>query len=118
MRPKGTAEELERKRRWAVHLLDQGESPSLVARILGVARPSLYRWKNLAQSGPEGLSPKPPPARPCAFSPTDQRRLEFLLMAGASAHGWANDLWTAPRVREMIRRHFRISYHVEHVRRI
>src|SRR3954470_6251859 len=35
-RPIGTAAELERRRRRAVELLDQGESPSTIARILGV----------------------------------------------------------------------------------
>ncbi len=37
---------------------------------------------------------------------------------GATAHGWANDLWTCPRVKELIERLFGISYHVDHVRRI
>ena len=46
MRPKGNAEELERRRRRAVQLMREGESPTLIARILGVSRQSLYRWED------------------------------------------------------------------------
>ena len=39
-------------------------------------------------------------------------------LEGAKAHGWPNDLWSAHRVAEMIRRHFGVDYHVEHARKI
>jgi transposase len=39
-------------------------------------------------------------------------------LEGAKAHGWRTQLWTATRVAEVIRRHFGISYHPEHVRKI
>ena len=44
--------------------------------------------------------------------------VEGLLLQGATAHGWANALWTAKRVAEVIRRHFDVSFHPEHVRKI
>jgi transposase len=44
--------------------------------------------------------------------------LEKLLLQGATAHGWANALWTAKRVAEVIRRHFGLSFHPEHVRKV
>jgi len=40
------------------------------------------------------------------------------LLEGAKAHGCPNFLWTASRVAEMIRRHFGVSYHTEHVRKL
>ena len=46
------------------------------------------------------------------------KELEGLLLEGAKAHGWHNDLWSAHRVAEMIRRHFGVEYHPEHVRKI
>ena len=60
MRPKGTAAELERRRRRAVELVDQGESPTLVARILGVRPTTIHRWRRLARQE-HGLDAKPLP---------------------------------------------------------
>jgi len=117
MRPIGTSQELERRRRRAVQLMDQGESPTVIARILGVARGSLYRWKAQAQR-PQGLSAHPHPGRPVRLSPAQEAQLVALLKKGATAHGWSNNLWTAVRVTEIIQRHFGLSYHPEHVRKI
>ena len=61
MRPQGSAAELERRWRRALALLEQGESPTVIARMLGIARPSLYRWCQLA-SGPRGWPPDAIPA--------------------------------------------------------
>jgi transposase len=44
--------------------------------------------------------------------------LEALLLKGAKAHGWRTELWTAARVADLIERHFRVSFHPEHVRKI
>src|SRR5262245_53720645 len=60
MRPKGTAAELERRRRRAVQLVEQGESPTVVARILGVRPTSVHRWRRLARQ-PNGLAARPVP---------------------------------------------------------
>jgi transposase len=46
------------------------------------------------------------------------RELERLLLRGAKAHGWPNDLWSARRVAEVVRRRFGVEYHAEHVRKI
>jgi transposase len=117
-RPIGTPAELERRRRRAVDLMGQGESPSDIARILGVARGSLYRWQGLARSRPDGLAAKPHPGPTPRLSDAQLAELEGLLLQGASAHGWPNDLWTAQRAAEVIRRHFGVSFHPEHVRKV
>ncbi len=117
-RPIGTPPELERRRRRAIELLDQGESASDLARILGVARPSLYRWRQAARTGPDGLAAKPHPGPAPRLRDDQLQHLEDLLLDGATAHGWSNELWTANRVTEVIRRHFHLSFHPEHVRKI
>jgi transposase len=61
---------------------------------------------------------KPPPAPAPGLTDADLRKLESLLVKGAKAHGWHNELWTAARVARLIDRHFAISYHPEHVRKI
>jgi transposase len=116
-RPIGTAAELERRRRRAVELLDQGESPSTIARILGVHETSVHRWRRQARNGP-GLAAKPHPGPKPRLSSQQWAELEQLLLLGAQHHGWQNDLWTAARVATLIERHFGVRYHPEHVRAV
>jgi transposase len=118
MRPIGTAEELERRRQRAVELMQPGESPTVIARILGVRRTSLYRWLGMAKESPEGLAAKPHPGPRPRLTVEQLQELERPLLQGAKAHGWHNDLWSAHRVAEVIRRHFGVGYLVEHARKV
>src|SRR5215207_1132661 len=115
-RPRGSATDLEQRRRRAVQAVQRGDSTKDVARIFGVARGSLYRWLRLAQF-PDGLAAKPHPGPALRLSTTQQRELLRLLRQGAQAHGWSNQLWTTKRIAELIRRHFNISLHHDHVGR-
>src|SRR5262245_27774 len=103
MRPKGSAAELERRRMRAVELIERGESPGVVARILGVARPTLYRWRKAARSRPDGLAAKPHPGPTPALSEAQLAQLEGLLLGGATAHGCVTDIWTVARDTELFR---------------
>lgn len=116
MGPRGYAEELERRRSRAVELMDQGEPRKLIARILGVSPTALSRWRKLADAG--ALKAKPQPGAPRRLSDQDFQRLEGLLLQGATAHGWLNDLWTGSRVSQVIERHFGVKYHPGHVCRM
>lgn len=116
-RPFGTGQELERRRRHAIELLEQGERPVLIAKFLGVDRSSVYRWRQAAAHGAEQLAAQPQPHRPPALNTDQLQRLETLLAQGAAAHGWPNQLWTTARVAQVIERHFHIRYHPDHVGR-
>lgn len=116
-RPIGSPQELERRRRQAVELVRRGEPPTRVARYLGVDRSSVYRWRQAAQRGPDGLQAQPHPHRPPSLTPGQLALLEELLQRGPAAHGWPNQLWTTTRVAEVIRRHFRRGFHPDHVGR-
>ncbi len=115
MRPPGTAEELERRRRRAVHLLEQGESPTDIGRFLGCSRSSVYRWEE-ARARPEGLAAKPHPGARPKLDERQLAELEELLKQGALVHGWKTNLWTAKRVVKLVRRHFGVKYHPEGLR--
>jgi transposase len=115
-RPSGSPEELERRRRRAVELLAQGESPSLIARILGVHETSVHRWRRL--DALQGLQARPNPGRTPRLTDAQIQALVPLLQQGAVAHGWPNALWTCSRVAVLIERQFGVRYHRDHVRKI
>jgi len=116
-RPLGTAEELERRRIRAVQALERGESPTTIARVLGVHVTSVHRWRRMARS-PGGLAPIEQTGPIPGLDDSQLQRLEALLLQGAKHHGWHNQLWTAARVAVLIQRHFGIRYHPEHVRKV
>lgn len=115
MHQKETAAEFRRRR--AVELRQQGERGSTIARMLGVSRQSVYRWCKIHQSG-GSLKTAPHSGRPPRLSDDQLSTLSELLMQGATAHGWQNDLWTAKRANDVIRKHFNIEFSTENVRRI
>lgn len=119
MRPAGSPEALERRRRQAIALLAEGWWPVEVARKVGVDRPSVRRWRAAHdRDGPDGLAVRPAPGRPSKLDAKARRRLEQVLLKGARAAGFATDLWTCPRVGEVIRRQFGVEYHVDHLGRL
>lgn len=112
----GSAEELERRQTLAAEALARGESPTVIANVLGVHVSSVHRWRRTARK-PHGLAAKQPGLTP-RLSDAQLRTPERLLRKGAKHHGWDNDLWTAARVARLIHDRFGISYHPEHVRKV
>jgi len=119
MRPTGSPEELERRRLRALALLKEGLLPSEVARRVGVERRSVRRWKAAARKrGEAAVRAKPAPGRPSKLTARHKRRLETLLLKGAQAAGFETDLWTCPRVVDLVEKRFGVRYHVDHVGRL
>lgn len=116
MRPPGTPQQLERRRRQAIHLLESGQHLSAVARQLHCAKSSVSRWLvAYRRKGDNGLRPVPIPGRPCRLSSAQKRALASTLLKGALAQGYRTDLWTLERIARLIRRKFRVQYHPNHV---
>lgn len=119
MRPHGSPESLERRRLTAVSLLKDGHTPVEVARKLGVDRRSVRRWKaSHAKDRKCGVLAKPAPGRPRRLGDAQRSKLEKILLAGPLAAGYPTELWTCPRIAEVIRRQFRVRYHVDHIGRL
>jgi transposase len=119
MRPYGSPETLQRRRERALALLAKGYQPVDIARMLGVDRRSVRRWKaSYRRKGEKGIKAKPSPGRPCRLSAKDKRALERELLKGAQTAGFPTDLWTCPRIAELINARFGVSYHVDHVCRL
>ena len=101
-----------------MELVKQGESPVKVAYFLGCGRSSVYTWVKLDRDAAEKLAARPHTGPRPRLSDERVKELEGLLLEGAKAHGWPNDLWGAHRAAEMIRRRFGVEYHAEHVRKV
>jgi len=119
MRPHGSPEQLERRRMKALELLEQGYQPVEVAKTLGVDRRSVRRWKAAyRKKGVKAVRAKPASGRPQKLDARARKKLQRLLLKGAKSSGYHNDLWTCPRVAQMIERHFGVKYHVDHIGRL
>lgn len=119
MRTKGSAAELEQRRRQAVALLGEGLSGAQVARVLGVSEAAVSRWKRAyRESGEAGLAAKPHPGGQPRLTAAQRERLSALLLQGPRSHGYRTELWTLARVAEVIARHFGVRYHPCHVWRV
>lgn len=119
MRPRGSPSELEQRRLRAIELLRQGRQPVEVARIVGVDRRSVRRWKAAYKTeGEAGVKARPAPGPRSKLTDEQKEQLEDLLLKGAEAAGYPTDLWTCPRVTELIQERFGVQYHVDHVSRL
>lgn len=119
MRPYGSPNTLERRRRKAVALLERGVSLAETARRVGAAVSSVWEWREAhRRGGPAALASKPVPGRPRKLSVRCAARLWEILLQGALAYGFPNDLWTLKRIARVIRREFGVNYHHCHVWKI
>ena len=89
MRPRGSPGELERRRLRAVELLNQEYQPVEVARIVGVDRRSVRRWKSAyLKDGLSAVMAKPAPGRPLKLDEKARTELERrLLLGGGEGRG-------------------------------
>lgn len=120
MRPHGSPEQLEQRRLKAISLFKKDRlGPGDIARRVGADRRSVHRWLlAYRRGGTQGLAPRPAPGRPPRLTAVDRKRLQRILLRGATAFGYDNDLWTCPRVAELIHKTFRVRYHVDHIGRL
>lgn len=119
MRPKGSAEKLEARRRLAASMLSKGRGIREVARAIGAAPSSVKRWKDaIEEGGKNALKSKPHTGRPSRLSTKQRQDLLLILKQGPRAANLRADQWTCQRVGTVIRRSFGVKYHPDHVSRI
>jgi transposase len=119
MRPHGSAKTLERRRRRAIELLKRGLTMEEVSHRVGSSIASVCRWNQaVTQGGPKALTAKPVPGRPRKLREAECQRLLELLLQGATAYGYPNELWTLKRIARVIQREFDVDYHPNHVWRL
>lgn len=110
--------ELERRRLRGGRMLLKGVPMAEVARRLEVSRPTVLVWNERIQA--EGLASlkRRPRGRPSGLSARQKAELSNALKAGAVAQGYAAELWTLPRVGQLIDSLFGLRYSDSQVSRI
>src|SRR5688572_14923885 len=109
MRPKGSPNELEHRRRLAAQRILEGYSTQEVADFLGVDPSSVGRWvAALRDRGDSGLVARPASGRPPKLTTTQEKIVRRWLGDSPSEHGFDTELWTAPRLGRLIEEEFGI----------
>jgi transposase len=107
---------LEERRMRAADLFRRGVIPAEIARQLGVTHQVVSEWRKAwQQGGRAALRAAGRAGRPRKLSTTQLTRVEKALARGAEANGYTTDLWTLPRVAEVIERMTGVAYHPGHV---
>jgi hypothetical protein len=117
MRPPGSPEELERRRHRAMALLSPRGVAPLKWRVgsawidavpaAGRRRITTTARRRCALAG-----------RPPKLAPRHLLQVERVLLKGAKAAGFGTDLWTCPRIAQVMARRFGVQYHVAHLSRL
>ena len=115
-RPHGSPGQLEQRRLKAWKLLREGLAPVEVARRLGIHRRSVRRWRAMGEH--KQLAARPASGRPPKLTEAQREQLVGCLLAGPRACGYATELWTCPRIAEVIRRRFKVRYYPSHLGRL
>jgi transposase len=90
-----------------------------IARRLDCDSASVHRWITAwEEGGKRALKAKKSSGRPPQISSSQLSKLEKILLRGAMNNGFATELWTLKRIRQVIKREFDVSYHISHVWRL
>ncbi len=102
---------LEERRLKALDLLRVGLSQAEVARRLAVSPVAVCKWRKVVdESGPQALRAVPRPGRPPFVPGEKMAALPELLARGALSYGYSTDLWTVPRIVQVVRRAWGVGY--------
>jgi len=100
----------------AADLLERGVIQAEIARRVGVAHQVVSEWRKAwRQGGREALRSAGPAGRKSKLSAEQLGQVENALVNGAAANGYQTDVWTLPRVAEVIQHVTGVSYHPGHV---
>src|SRR5262249_15214335 len=107
---------MEQRRMRAADLFERGVIPAEIARRVGVAHQVVSEWrKTWRQGGREALRSGGPAGRKPKLNDAQLAKVEEALARGAEANGYLTDVWTLPRVAEVIEQVTDVSYHPGHV---
>lgn len=103
----------------AVALHELGWLEVDIAEALNVNKGTVSRWLAIANAGgAEALLGHPSAGSPPKLTADQMGMIPELLWHGAESYGFRGDVWTCPRIAQVIRWEFGVSYHKDHVSRL
>ena len=100
----------------AADLFRRGMIPAEIARQLGVSHQVVSEWRTAwREGGRRALRGAGRAERRPKLSRVQLAKVEKTLLRGAEASGYVTDVWTLPRVPEVIERLTGVAYHPGHV---
>ncbi len=109
----------EGRRLRAVELFEQAWQQKHIAQALGVTPGAVCQWlKKARKQGKAALRQRKGGGPKPKLRPEQREQLPALLEPGAEAFGFRGQAWTAPRVAQVIGKHFGVSYSSRHVSRL
>jgi transposase len=107
---------MEARRMRAADQFERGVIPAEIARQLGVAHQVVSEWRKAwRQGGRPALRSAGPAGRKPRLNDGQRAEVANALVKGAGANGYGTDVWTLPRVAEVIEHLTGVSYHPGHV---
>jgi transposase len=103
----------------AVELDHMGWLEVDIATALGVNKGTVSKWLAVAEAeGVAALRAHPFAGHPPKLTAEQLRKLLEFLTYGAEAYGFRGEVWTCPRIVQVIRWEFGVSYNKDHVSRL
>jgi transposase len=110
MRTAGSPAELEHRRQLAVRRVLEGYTAEEVAEFLEVNPGSVRRWVSVfRRHGVAGLEARAVPGRPAKLTNTQEKIVFRWLAESPTESGFATELWSAPRLAQLIRQEWGVS---------
>lgn len=106
--------EYRRQRVWEMHKL--GYKQQDIAKALGLTQPGVSQIISRAKvGGEEALRQRKPPGAPPRLTATQKTELLTKLTQGAEAFGFSGDVWTTPRIAQLIAETYGVQYHPDYI---
>jgi transposase len=108
--------EWRRLRAW--HLFRHGWAEHEIAEALGASCGAVSQWLNRARSGGRQALLSRVRGTHAKLTEEQKRLIPDFLWHGPEAYGFRGEVWTCPRVVEVLTREFGVTYHRDHVSRM
>jgi transposase len=102
----------------ALYLFRHGWRESDIAEALGASKAAVSQWLATARDGGRKALYSQPHGTHAKLTDDQKRLIPDFLWHGPEAYGFRGEVWTCPRVVDVLAQEFGVTYHRDHVSRI